>query len=72
MKNIKADTHVEFKEYTELSFLDTGDTHVQLSINGDKVGKCEIWKDAEQDGREYIILNNEIIHLDTISGVIAS
>lgn len=67
MKKITEDTNVSFKQYTELSYKDNGSTNVTLLISNKEEGKCKVWQDAEQDKREYIILNNEIIYLDTIT-----
>jgi len=35
-------------------------------VNGE-IGWFEVFYDAEEDGREYITLNNEIVYLDNLS-----
>lgn len=69
MKQIKEDTSVDFKQYTELSYKDNGSVNITLSVSGKEVGKCKVWQDAEMNKREYIILNNEIVYLDTITKI---
>ena len=57
---------LEFKNYEELSYLDEDDYYVELFHNGDFVGNLKVYLDAEENDREYIIVNYEIIYLDTI------
>ena len=66
MKVISEETTVKYKNETELSYLDKGGLNIQLFNNGELLGKCKVWQDSEMDKREYIILNNCIIYLDTI------
>lgn len=56
----------EFKKYSDLSYGDDGANTVELYIKGRFEGDCKVYKDAEEDGREYICINNEIIYLDTL------
>lgn len=64
---IKEETDVEFEKYTDLSYYDIGDVDVILHVEGKPIGKIKVWKDTEQEGREYICVNYEIIYLDTIN-----
>lgn len=57
---------LEFKNYEELSYLDKDDYYIELFYNEDFVGNLKVYLDAEEDDREYIIINYEIIYLDTI------
>lgn len=60
------ESEVVFKEYSDLSYEDTGSRFVTLMVKNKVVGKIKVWRDSEMEGREYIILNYEIVYLDTI------
>lgn len=64
---ILEETEVKFKEYTDLSYLDEGEPEVSLFVNDMFEGYIKVWKDSEEEGREYICVNYEIIYLDTIN-----
>ena len=66
MKRIKEETEIKFEKYTDLSYLDEGEPEVTLYVNDRPVGYVKVWKDSEQDGREYICINYEVIYLDTL------
>jgi hypothetical protein len=66
MKRIKEETEIKFEKYTDLSYLDEGEPEVTLYVKDRPVGYVKVWKDSEQDGREYICLNYEVVYLDTI------
>lgn len=66
-KMIKEETEVKFERYTDLSYFDSGEPEVTLYVKDRPVGHILVWKDSEQEGREYICVNYEIIYLDTIS-----
>ena len=40
--------------------------YVELYIDDFYIGVCEVWLDAEMDYRQYIILNYNIVYLDSI------
>lgn len=58
---------VEFTNYEQLSYELYGDDYIELYVDDFYIGICEIWLDAEMDYRQYIILNYEIIYLDSIT-----
>jgi hypothetical protein len=66
MKRIKEETEIKFERYTDLSYLDEGEPEVTLYVKDRPVGYVKVWKDTEQDGREYICINYEVVYLDTI------
>lgn len=66
MVMITEDIEVKFKEYSELAYLDLGEPEVGLYVNSVYVGDIKVWKDSEEDDREYICVNYEVIYLDTI------
>ena len=67
LKKITEETEVMFEKYTDLSYLDEGEPEVTLYVNDRPVGYIKVWKDTEQDGREYICVNYEILYLDTLN-----
>lgn len=65
-RKIKEETEVKFTQYEQLSYLDEGEPEVTLYVDDRVVGYIKVWKDSEQDEREYICLNYEIVYLDTL------
>lgn len=69
---ITEETEVEFKEYSQLGYIDNFDTTpsgsplVALYVDKKFIGDIEVWCDAENDERDYICVNYEMIYLDTI------
>lgn len=57
---------LQFKNYSQLSFKDLGEDSIQLFLDNESVGMADVWTDVGNQNREYIIINNEIIYLDTI------
>jgi hypothetical protein len=58
---------LKFKKYSQLSFEDLGEEYIQLFLNNESVGFIEVSTDVENQKREYIIINSEMIYLDTIN-----
>ena len=57
---------LKFGNYSQLSFEDLGEEYVQLFLDNESIGLVEVSTDVENQKREYIIVNHEIIYLDTI------
>jgi|688.fasta_scaffold438480_4 hypothetical protein len=57
---------LDFTSYAQLSYLDENNEDVILFLNGTPVGYIVVYTDTENDNREYICVNNEMIYLDTI------
>ena len=66
-RKIKEETEIKFTQYDQLSYLDEGEPEVTLYVDDRPVGHIKVWKDSEQDGREYICINYEIVYLDTLN-----
>ena len=72
LKIILEETEVKFKDYSELSYVNIGDCKedgsplISLYVNNQFEGFIELWCDAENDERDYICVNYEMIYLDTI------
>jgi hypothetical protein len=66
-RKIKEETEVKFTQYEQLSYLDEGEPEVTLYVDDISVGYIKVWKDSEQEGREYVCINYEIVYLDTLN-----
>lgn len=58
--------NLKFSSYSEISFFDDKKEHVKILLNGNYVGDTMVYTDDENDNREYIIINYEIIYLDNL------
>lgn len=67
IKLIREEDEVLFDEYADLSYLDERKTSVKLYIKDVYKGNIKVWKDSDEDDREYICLNYEIVYLDTLT-----
>jgi len=64
---MEEETYIEdLKDYKDLSYIDKEETYIQLFHKGVLVENMEVWTDRENERREYILVNSEIIYLDTI------
>lgn len=61
------DLILEYNNLSELSYYDTKQELIDLYKGDLLVGYVEVWTDRENSNREYIVINNEIIYLDTIT-----
>lgn len=66
MAHFSDDFFIEYKNESELSYLDDESEFIELYKDNDFVGYLEVWSDKENLDREYVIINNTIIYLDTI------
>jgi hypothetical protein len=57
---------LDFTSYAQLSYLDENNEDIILFLNGTPIGYIVVYTDTENDNREYICVNNEMIYLDTI------
>ena len=60
---------LKFENYSQLSFEDLGEDFVQLFLDNESIGLVEVFTDKDNQKREYIIVNHEIIYLDTIKSI---
>jgi hypothetical protein len=61
--------HLEFSSYSQISFLDDEHEYVKVFLDGNSVGYALVYTDMENDNREYIVVNNEILYLDTLEAI---
>ena len=66
-KRLTEEDTIGFEQYSYLSYHDPKDAWVDLYIKNIPVGRMKVWKDSEENGREYLTINNEIVYLDTIT-----
>jgi len=64
---IEEHTEVVFTKYEQLSYKDNEETYVELYVDDELIGEIEVWKDSEEENREYICLNYTIEYLDTLT-----
>jgi len=69
MKEITEEDEVIFDSYDQLSYQDFGGEEIVLMVDGVLIGECEVWTDDENETREYIAINYEMIYLDTIKKI---
>ncbi len=60
---------LDFTDYSQLSFLDEGNEEILLFLNGNSVGYVLVYTDVENDNREYICVNYEMIYLDALEAL---
>jgi len=65
-KLIMEEDVVTFAEYKQLSYYDDDEPEVMLYVDNKFIGYIKVWLDSDEDDREYICLNYEIVYLDTI------
>lgn len=61
------DLILDYNNLSELSYYDTKQELIDLYKKDLLVGYVEVWTDKENSNREYIVINNEIVYLDTIT-----
>jgi hypothetical protein len=66
MKRYTDDLQLEFKDYNELSVCDYLSLNLKVYHNDKFIGETLIYEDIENDSKEYIIINNEIIYIEDL------
>ncbi len=57
---------LNYKSLEELSYYDPAVETIDLYCKGDFIDYMEVYTDKKNENREYIIINNTIVYLDTI------
>ena len=60
---------LDYTNLEELSYYDSGGDYIDLFKGGDFVGYLYVYRDDENEKREYVCINYEIIYLDTIENI---
>ena len=68
MKKYSDDFQLDFKSYDQLSYEDNG-SMIGVFLDDKPMGLCEVYTDWENESREYICINYEIIYLDTLKQI---
>lgn len=68
MPLITDETPVYFKHQHQLAYrpLRNSKVEVELFVSDASIGIAEVWSDPAMNNREYMIINNEVVYLDTI------
>ncbi len=69
MKKYSDDLDLNFKDYSQLSYKELGKRHIEFYLDNKIVGLVEVWTDRENENREYVLVNYEMVYLDTIKKV---
>ena len=70
MKRYSDEFSLDFKDYNQLSFEDDGQSaYVKVYLDDEPVAFCKVYNDRENDSREYICINYEILYLDTLKQI---
>ena len=59
----------DLKDYNDITIYDNGHEDVQVHYKGKYINRAKVCLDSEEDNREYICINNEIIYLDTLNKI---
>lgn len=57
---------LDYRNLSELSYKDNGIDYITLFHNNKEVCDIEVFTDVENGKREYILINYELVYLDTI------
>jgi len=62
------DFSLDYKSQSQLSYLDglQKNSHVEIYLDDQSKAILEVWTDRENENREYVLINHEMIYLDTI------
>lgn len=63
---IEEETEVVFNQYEDLTYSDIGWDDIELYVKGVYLGNIKVWLDTDNDNREYICVNYEIVYLDEL------
>lgn len=69
MKIFDDDLQLEFKDYDQLSYYDSQSDYIDLYNKDEFVGYVNVYTDVENEKREYICINHEIVYLDTLEKI---
>jgi hypothetical protein len=68
MKKYSDELTLDFKSYDQLSYEDN-DSLVGIFLDDKPMGLCEVFTDRENEKREYVCINYEMIYLDTLKQI---
>ncbi len=65
----KDDFNLDYVNLIDLEYIDNETDYIRLYFMGNFVGDLYVYTDWENEKREYICINYEIIYLDTIKQI---
>lgn len=60
---------LDYTDLSELSYYDSESDYIDLYKGDDFVGYLYVYTDVENEKREYVCINYEIVYLDTIEKI---
>jgi hypothetical protein len=60
---------LNYQDVQQLLWKETFDDYIELYLDLQLVGEVEVWTDTGNGSKEYIIINSEIVYLDSIKEV---
>ena len=69
IKGLQSDLHLTFQDYNQLAYIDVKEKFVYIYLDDELVGKSEVFTDWENEKREYVSINYEVIYLDTLTKI---
>ena len=64
------DLSLDFKDYNQLSYEDDGKSpFVKIYLDNVPNAFCKVFTDNENEEREYVCINYEIVYLDTLNQI---
>ena len=65
MKTYSDELTLDFKSYDQLTYEDNRST-VTIFLDNIPMGLCRVFTDRNNEEREYVCINYEIVYLDTL------
>lgn len=60
---------LDFDNYEDITYSDNYGDYVDVYLKGEFIAEVLVYFDDENDNREYICINNEVIYLDTLTKI---
>ena len=70
MKRYSDDLSLDFKDYNQLSYEDDEQSaYVKVYLDDEPIAFSKVYTDRENESREYICINYEMLYLDTLNKI---
>ena len=70
MKRYSDEFSLDFKDYNQLSYEDNGQSaFIKIYLDNNPTAFLKVYTDRENDSREYVCINYEIVYLDTLKQI---
>ena len=61
------DFTLEYENLEDITYYDNYGEYIDIFHKGNLVAELLVYHDGENDNREYVCINNEVIYLDTLN-----